>query len=128
MKWRFKIALIAAVMLAIQSICFCAIATPGCTGPSCASHEERGCHDHQPHGGAGHIHVCCHSAVWEGGAEVTADSELSAPYDASLVFSALYSPLFAQSNAICGRFPTPAQGCAPPSGVPIFLSIRALLI
>jgi len=127
MKWRFHIGLIAAVTLAIQGICFCATVTPSCNGPSCASHEEQGCHEHQPHGGAGHIHVCCHSAVCEGGAEVTADSELSTPYHASLVF-ALYGPLFAQPNATCGRFPSPAQGCAPPSGVPIFLSIRALLI
>ena len=128
MKRSSHVALVAIFALAIHSFGFCAGAAADCTTSMCAAHEEDGsCHRHSRHSGQESSHPCCVSPVCLSGAGLTADKDASVsdvPMLLPVVFT-LPSIDLAQSVA---RLADLTRVHAPPPHVPIFLSLRTLLI
>jgi len=127
-KRRSHIALVAILALAIHSLGFCAGAATSCTGSVCAAHQQDGsCPMHPHHSGQESKHLCCFSPICLNGVELTPGKDASMTYVSMLlpvVFS-LPSMDLAQSPA---RLAALTRVHAPPLHVPIFLSIRTLLI
>jgi hypothetical protein len=127
-KRRSHIALVAIFALAIHSLGLCAGTGAACSSSVCAGHEQDGSCPRHPHGSGNESrHLCCVSPMCLRGAELTAGKDSSASdvlMLAPVVFT-LPSIDLAQSPA---RSAALNWVHAPPPHVPIFLSIRALLI
>jgi hypothetical protein len=122
------IALVGVFALAIHSFGFCAGVASGCTISKCTGRHQRdggSCHRHSDHSRQESRHYCCVSPICARGAELTVGKDASVsdvPMPLPVVFSLLSTDL-ARSPA---RFVALIH--APPPHVPIFLSIRTLLI
>jgi len=128
MKRRWHIALVAIFALAIHSFGFCTAAATGCVASVCGAHQQNGsCHRHSRHSGGESNHDCCASPICLSGAELTADKDASASHVPMLlpVVFTLPSIVLTESSI---RLAALTRVHAPPPHVPIFLSIRTLLI
>lgn len=127
-KRSSHVALVAAFALAIHSLSFCAGAAAICTTSVCAAHQQDGSCPRHPHQ-SGHErgHLCCVSPIYLRGAELTAGNGVSASNVLTLLPVAFTQRALELRQALA-RFAALSWDHAPPPHVPIFLSIRTLLI
>ena len=126
MKRSSHIALVAIFVLAIHSLGFCAGAAAGCTTSVCAAHQQEGsCPRHPHHSGNESRHQCCTSPICLNGVELTAGKDASMTYFSMLLPVVFNLPSVTKSPA---RLAALAWVHAPPLNVPLFTSIRTLLI
>jgi hypothetical protein len=127
MRRRSKISIAAIIALLINSVCLCA-ATPVCSAPSCAAHEQDGnCPAHQGRHESSMGHACCQTAACKSSTANSTDADSYAANHTAppvLVIGSLFHNL---AEAVARLDPLAASH-SPPSVVPIFLVIRALLL
>jgi hypothetical protein len=127
-KRRSHIALVAIFALAIHSLGLCSGTGAACSSSVCAGHhQDCSCPQHPHRSEHESRHLCCVSTICWRGAELAAgkDSSVSDVLMLAPVVFTLPSIDLAQSLA---RSAALAWVHAPPLQVPIFLSIRTLLI
>lgn len=129
MKQSHWIVLIAALALAIRSVGFCATAAPSCVASTCAAHEQdRCCHQHQRHSELPSGHECCQSAICLSGLEFTAHNGGSSVRHLPSLLPVGFRLRLFDSQGFLTRVAALAEAHPPSPGVPIFLSLRTLLI
>jgi hypothetical protein len=127
-KRSSHIALVAIFALAIQSLGFCAGAAAGCTTSVCAAHQQDGSCPRHPHDSEQESrHLCCVYPICLNGAELTAGKDASMSY-VSMLLPVVFSLRSVDLAKLPGRLAALAWVHAPPLHVPIFLSMRTLLI
>jgi hypothetical protein len=127
-KMRSHIALVAAFALVIHSFGFCAGAPTHCTGSVCAAHQQDGSCPRHPHqSGQDSRHLCCLSPMCLNAVELTAGKDASMT-DVSMLVAAGFSLLSIDLARSRARLAALSWVHAPPPPVPIFLSIRKLVI
>jgi hypothetical protein len=123
-------ALISALILALNSVVFCAAGASNCSaGSVSAGHrQEQGCHEHQRHGPRESQHcVCCESALCAPRAELTRpDSRLASDRVAAFAPHCIAVLRLSPSRS-GGSLPRVTESPPHPS-VPIFLIQQTLLI
>jgi hypothetical protein len=124
MMWRVKIALLAMLTLAIHGACLCADALPGCTETAVAEGTGSACPErHDAH----HDHDCCQTLACSTEAVFSTDSGLRGVTEVATLLATC--PYYAASDANdSAHFVVDRRGGPPPSSIPIFISIRTLLI
>ena len=129
MRRRWQIAVIAILALTVHSVGFCGVTPSGCETAACPGYERGGsCHQHSQNSGPQTTHECCHSVMCLNGAELTADKDGKAAGPVQGVLPVVAALRLVEPTGSASRFGAFARVHAPPSLVPIFLSIRALLI
>jgi hypothetical protein len=128
MRRRWQIAVITILALTVHSAGFCDVTPSGCERAACPTHERGGSRQHSQNSGPQTTHECCHSAMCLNGAELTADKDGKAASPVQGVMPVVATLRLVAPTGSASRFGAFARVHAPPSLVPIFLSIRALLI
>src|SRR6266436_5861168 len=127
MRPRIHIQIVAIIALLVNGLCLCVASAPACSAPSCAVHEHQGaCPIHQRHQHSPENHKCCQTAACNNSSEIRADTDSHATnHSAPFVFAIRAS--IGYVDAVTRLMPI-SVGHSPPSTVPLFLSIRTLLL
>src|SRR5581483_11129827 len=129
MRRRWQIALIALIALALYSVGFCGIACSGCEASLYPTHEHGGsCHQHSRNSNHQTSHKCCHSAFCLSAAELTTDNDCKAAGAEQMILPIVLTLRLIEPTESVSSLAALARVHAPPSSLPIFLSIRTLLI
>ena len=129
MTRRTQISIVGILALLLNSVCFCAAALPSSTSTSSAAHEQHGTSPaHQPHQDPRGDDDCCQSAACSSPTKLGADT-------ASLIGHPLSAPLFVIVRAsildladMGAKLARHGKAHSPPSAVPFYLAIHALLL
>jgi hypothetical protein len=127
-RQHYQLALIAMLGLLIHSAGFCVASLPNCVLAQCdAAHEpDDSCHEHNRHSGSCSTYECCQSAVCRSGVETAADGRGSSSHRLTLLPIA-FDPRSIDLKRSLSKF-SAGSTSRPPPEVPIFLSLRTLLI
>lgn len=128
MNRKTGIALIAALIVALQSVVVCAAGVPNCSQSSVSGrdHQEQGCHEHQRHEPRESQRcVCCDSVLCAPRGELTRPADPSG--DRVCAFAPLCIAALNLNPDIRESLPR-ASGLPPRSSVPVFLVQKTLLI
>jgi len=121
------IPLLAALAMMLNSVCFCIAAVPGCTAPSCETHQRTSdCPVHPQHRHSRGDHACCKVSVCSSFAQIPGEGSDHQSHLASIAPIARLDAL--GFDLISARSSMRAKEHSPPSAVPVFLVTRSLLI
>jgi hypothetical protein len=129
MKRRIQIAIIAILALLINSVCVCAAVGPNCRVASCAAHEHHDtCPAHQRHQNSRSGHDCCQTSACSNPTEIRADTAShTSNHLPGPPITIVRAPILDLANLAARLLPL-REAHSPPSAVPVFLTIRTLLL
>lgn len=124
-RQRWQIALTAMLALTVCSVGFCCVTPSSCEASACPAHERGGsCHQHSRHSGPQTSHECCHSPICLNAGELNADKDGRAAGGLQTFLPVVLTLRLVEPTESATRLAAVAKVYAPPSSMPIFLSIR----